>query len=262
MRATGLAASLVLALATPAHAACGEHPFAHAAASAKALVAPARLAMVGGAVVAPFVLAPSGADHAVRRWSQRDLGGKYDLEATSLAVPYALAGALAVGSFTTAVFQDCEGARVTNALLQSVLLAALASSALKLGIGRGYPTGGADPYAADRLADASRATQVDGPGHFGAWPSGHAAVSFAFAAALRTSLPRAGVFRFAGYALAASVSALMILGDHHWASDVLSGALLGEALGGAVGTGFTPSPRRASWTLVPAPTGLGIAGVF
>lgn len=254
----GLAVALLLAT-TPAHALCKDHPFAHAGRSWRALRQPTRLLTLAGAVVTPLVLAPTGADHAVRGFSQRH-GGRYDLEHVSLSVPYALTGALAVTSLSTAVLGDCEGARIGNALFQSVLVAALASSVLKIGIGRGYPTGGGDPYASNRLDDASRATHVDGPGHFGAWPSGHAAVTFAFASALRTAASRLGVLRFGGYVLAAGVSVGMILGDHHWASDVVSGALLGEALGSAIGTGFSKETR--SIALVPLPGGVGVAGSF
>ncbi len=259
--AAALAAPFLLLLAGPVHAACGQHPFAHAKVSARALAQPARLVTLAGAVLAPFALAPTGADHAVRVWTQREMHGRYDLEATSLIAPYALASALAVSSLSTAVFDDCEGARVSNALLQSVLIAAIASSALKLTFGRVHPSGGGDPYAANRLDDASRAIRLDGPGKLGAWPSGHAAVTFAFASALRTTLPRAGVFRFAGYALAAGVSGFLILGDHHWTSDVVSGALLGEALGSAIGTGFG-EPSRAGFALTPLPRGVALSGVF
>jgi hypothetical protein len=49
-------------------------------------------------------------------------------------------------------------------------------------------------------------------------------------------LPRdVGVLRYAGYVLATAVSAGMLYGDHHWTSDVISGALLGEAIGRSFG---------------------------
>jgi membrane-associated phospholipid phosphatase len=92
----------------------------------------------------------------------------------------------------------------------------------------------------------------------GAWPSGHAATTFAFAAAIRTSLPRrAGVFRYVGYVLATAVSAGMLLGDHHWTSDVLSGALLGEAIGRSFGGGADEGPA-----VVPSGAGLALGGAF
>lgn len=251
----------MLALYAPAAgAACREHPFAHAALSARAFVQPGRLALVAGAVAAPLVLSPSGADHEIRVVVQRDLGGRYDLETTTLVIPYALVAASATSVLIARVAGDCEGTRIASALLQSTVVAAALSATLKFALGRGYPTGAGDPYADDRLADATRATRWRGPPDFGAWPSGHSAVAFAFASALRTTLPRAGVLRFAGYALASGVGLGMIWGDHHWTSDVISGALLGEAVGSAIGTGFRG--REAAWSLVPMPGGAAIAGTF
>lgn len=259
-----LASALALALyATPVEAACGEHPFAHAGASARALLAPARLAAVAGAVVSPLVLGPTGADHRIRVQVQRELGGRYDLEELSLAAPYALTAATATGLLTSALVGDCTGTRVGSALLQSVLVAAALSASLKLALGRGHPTGGGDPYAADRLLDDGRPNRWHGPPELGAWPSGHAAVSFAFASALRTTLPRSGPWRFAGYLLASGVGLGMVWGDHHWASDVISGALLGEAVGSAIGTGFRGRPeQRSSWQLVPSLGGGALIGTF
>jgi hypothetical protein len=62
---------------------------------------------------------------------------------------------------------------------------------------------------------------------------------FAAAAAFRASNPELGVLSFAGYPLALGVAGGMWFGDHHWASDIVSGALLGEAIGGSVGRSFS-----------------------
>jgi len=48
-----------------------------------------------------------------------------------------------------------------------------------------------------------------------------------------------GVLSFSGYPLAVGVAGAMWLGDHHWASDIVSGALLGEAIGSSVGQSFS-----------------------
>ena len=259
-----LAAALALALyAAPAEAACGEHPFAHAGSSLRALVTPPRLLAVAGASIAPLVLGPSGADHHVRVFVQRDLGGRYDLEELTLVAPYALVAASATGLAASMLARDCTGTRVSSAVMQSMLVAAALSASLKLALGRGHPTGGGDPYASNRLQDEGRPNRWHGPPDFGAWPSGHSAVTFAFASALRTTLPRAGIWRYAGYVLAGGVGLGMIWGDHHWASDVVSGALLGEAVGGAIGTGFRPRTEpRTSWQLVPSVGGGAIVGTF
>src|SRR5690606_29411217 len=73
----------------------------------------------------------------------------------------------------------------------------------------------------------------------GAFPSGHTAFFFAAAGALRAASPESGLFRYVGYPVAAAVGFAMWYGDHHWASDVLSGALLGEAIGAAAGRAWS-----------------------
>jgi len=111
---------------------------------------------------------------------------------------------------------------------------------LKIGVGRQWPNGGADPSAPDRLEHPERA-QDFAPFQrgIGAWPSGHTAILFAGAAAFRASNPELGGWSFAGYPLALAVAGGMWFGDHHWASDILSGAMLGEAIGGSVGKSFS-----------------------
>jgi hypothetical protein len=70
------------------------------------------------------------------------------------------------------------------------------------------------------------------------------------AAAFRTAEPELGVLSWSGYPLALGVGAGMWLGDHHWASDIISGALLGEAIGGSVGRSFaTVDPDQADTKL-------------
>jgi hypothetical protein len=51
----------------------------------------------------------------------------------------------------------------------------------------------------------------------------------------------------------------MWIGDHHWASDIVSGALLGEALGSSVGYGFSGGESRQAprFGVVPAVDGAG-----
>ena len=136
--------------------------------------------------------------------------------------------------------------RVLVPLLQAGALTYGVVGLLKIGVGRQWPNGGADPSAADRLEHPERARDFTPfQRGVGAWPSGHTAVMFAFAAAFRASNPRLGWLSFAGYPLAVGVAGGMWFGDHHWASDIVSGALLGEAIGGSVGQSFSAGARRA-----------------
>jgi hypothetical protein len=208
---------------------------------------PLPVALGVAAVLPPIALAPTGADHEIRVFSQRELGGQYDLEPVSVVAPFALAGAALAGYGLSTAFAACESQRVHAALLQSVALSAGTVLLLKWVTGREFPSGRADPRAADRLEHPEYARRFE-PFAFRltAWPSGHSAVFFAGAASLRSVLPDAGVWRFAGYPFALAVGAGMWLGDHHWASDILSGALIGEAIGGSVGRAFLPEPEPSA----------------
>jgi membrane-associated phospholipid phosphatase len=246
-----------IAGAPDARAACIEHPASSLAPRLARLGEPVPLVLLGGAVVAPFVLAPTGVDQHARVFAERDLGGHYDAERITKIAPFSLTAALAVGYGVGLVEADCAATAVTARSLQAMGLAFLVMSISKLVVGRTYPAG--DPHAADRLVDDGRSTRAHPFESFGAWPSGHAAVTFAFAAAVRTSLPsRAGPLRYGGYALATAVSAGMMFSDHHWASDIVSGALLGEAIGRSVGAPLEAGRPRVE--LVPTGMGLAIVG--
>jgi membrane-associated phospholipid phosphatase len=235
-----VAAAIVTCRESTARASCAiEHPLTGLGTRLGRLGEPPSLALAAGAVAAPLVLAPTGADFGARTFYFRHLGAHYDAERISVTAPYALAAALGVGWSAAALEGDCASSRVANRALQAVGVAAAVAGVAKLAVGRTYPA--TDP--AHDLVDDGRAWRAAPFSMVGAWPSGHAATTFAFAAAIRTSLPhRAGVFRYVGYVLAAAVSAGMLLGDHHWTSDVLSGALLGEAIGRSFGGGSGEGP--------------------
>lgn len=248
------------ALAPSVSAACSASaPWSSLPETGAHLLEPIPLILAGGAVVAPLALAPTGGDHELRLVAQRRLGGSYDPEPVSVLAPYVLTGGLVVGFGVAAAFDLCEAQRPQAAMLQAVFLTAGTVLLLKLGTGRTWPNGGIDPNAADRLDHPEWAERFR-PWREGvaAWPSGHTAVMVAAAAALRASAPELGWARWIGYPLAAGVAAGMWLGDHHWASDILSGALLGEAIGGSVGRSFAPSGAEAILSLVPQPGGAAL----
>ncbi len=254
--------ALLLACALPAtaEATCeAAAPWDRLPRSAAELLAVEPLLLAAGAVVTPAVLAPSGADHELRVLAQVRLGGSYDPEPVSVLAPYVLTGGLIVGLGAAALLDSCEAQKPQAAMLQAVFLTAGTIALLKLGTGRGWPNGGGDPHAADRLEHPGWATHFR-PWREGlaAWPSGHTAVMVAAAAALRGSTPELGWARWLGYPLAAGVAAGMWLGDHHWASDILSGALLGEAIGGAVGRSFEGSAAGSALSFVPQAGGAAL----
>ncbi|HEX3777164.1 MAG TPA: phosphatase PAP2 family protein [Polyangiaceae bacterium] len=221
---------------------------------------PLPLALSVAAVAAPFGFAPTGLDQRLRVVAQRDLGGRPNLEPVSVWTPYVLGGGLLVGYAVSAALQSCRAERVLAPVLQAGVVTLASVSLLKFGVGRRFPNGESDPNAPDRLDHPERAHDFAPFGRgLAGWPSGHTAIMFSGAAAFRASNPELGVMSFAGYPFALAVAGGMWLGDHHYASDIISGALFGEAIGDSVGQSFahafdapgafTVLPTNAGWVV-------------
>jgi len=238
----GVACALVtLVTRVDAEPACVEtKPWSRLGTAAENFARPVPLALTWFAVISPLALAPTSADHQLRLVAQRDSFGEPKLEPVSIWTPYVLGGGVLIGYTVSAATGSCEAQRVLAPILQAGVLTYGIVGMLKVGVGRQWPNGGSDPHAPDRLEHPERA-QDFAPFQrgIGAWPSGHTAVMFAGAAAFRSSNPKLGWLSFAGYPLALGVAGGMWFGDHHWASDIVSGALLGEAIGGSVGKSFS-----------------------
>jgi membrane-associated phospholipid phosphatase len=225
------------------------------------LIRPRNMILVGASALPPIFLAPTGGDYALRRVAQDSLGGTYKLEPVSVVTPYVVAGVTAAVYVGGLITDHCEVQRTTSAMVQGMLTTVLTVGLTKWVTGRQWPNGGRDPYAADRLEHPEDAQNFRPfqRGLNAAFPSGHTALMFAAAAAFRASTPQAGWFRFAGYPFAIAVGMGMWVSDHHWASDILSGAMLGEALGSASGNAFRnieADPLTAF--LVPLPQGAAL----
>ncbi|MEI9941378.1 MAG: phosphatase PAP2 family protein [Pseudomonadota bacterium] len=234
-------AALAAPLPAQAEPACFEtKPWSRLGSSAKNFARPVPLALTTFAVLMPLTLAPTGVDHHLRVVAQRDLFGKPGLEPVSTWTPYVLGAGVLVGYGVSLAAGSCEVQRVLVPILQAGLFTYGAVTLLKFGVGRRWPNQDTNPQAPDRLDHPEYAHDfAPFQRGVGAWPSGHTAVMFAGAAAFRASNPELGVLSFAGYPLALGVASGMWLGDHHWASDIVSGALLGEAIGGSVGKSFS-----------------------
>lgn len=225
------------------------------------------LSLVAAAAVPPLTLIPSGLDHDLRVLSQRDLGGRYALEPVTPLVPYVAAGATLIGYGVSLAFDACGPRRTQAAMLQAFVLSVSVSASIKFVTGRQWPNGGRLPTMRDRLDHPERAGKFD-PFRLTitAFPSGHAATTFSLAAALRAANPDAGFAVWLGYPVAVGVGLGMWLGDHHWASDVISGALLGEAIGAAAGAAFSgataPAAAFGIWPVESGEMVAGFVGVF
>lgn len=223
---------------------CPALPWQHLEDTGSELVRPVPLVLIGSAALAPAVMAPTGLDHELRLIAQEDLGGRHDLEPYSVYAPYVLGSAVLVSYMVTATVGGCDVQRPQAAVLQAMALSFGSTVLLKWAVGREWPNAGLDPESPDRLDYPERAETFSPFQTVGSWPSGHTSFMFAAAAAFRTSAPELGVVSWLGYPLALGVAAGMWLGDHHWASDIVSGGLLGEAIGSSVGRGFAPSAER------------------
>jgi hypothetical protein len=118
--------------------------------------------------------------------------------------------------------------------------------------------------------------------HYRSFFSGHSAFSFTGAALICVhhfenellGSPWDGVSCAAGYAVAATTASFRVVADVHYASDVLLGATIGtlvgygvpllhyRKLGGASRDREQSASPKLQLTLVPAPNGVGVLGVF
>jgi membrane-associated phospholipid phosphatase len=172
------------------------------------------------------------------------LEGRHNIEPYSVLAPYVLAGGVFVGYVTSLGVSACDWQRPQAAMLQAMVLTTGSVVLLKFAVGREWPNAGENPNNPDRLDHPERAEHFTPFQSFGSWPSGHTAVMFSAASSFRTSASELGVVAWLGYPFALGVAGGMWIGDHHWASDIISGALLGEAIGSSVGRAFALPERR------------------
>ncbi len=199
------------------------------------------LLLYGGAVAATGVMAFGGLDQDVRVDVQQHLVAPAYGDASFYA-GYLVPALVAPGVYVVGLL--AHDRRVTgagSAALQALGVALLTMSVLKIGTGRAYPTNGGDPSAPDRLdhpdyAHSFRPFQTLWP--LPAWPSGHTLGTISVAAALTGYLPDQWWIPALGYPLGLAIGFGMIVGDSHWGSDVVAGALIGHAIGYSIGRSF------------------------
>ena len=237
------------------------NPFAHMHRFGQQLITERSIAMLGTAGLVFPAMMQSGADAALSRLVTEEWQVPHRPEPVSVYGVWVV-GAATILSYPIAVLtQDCDAMRVTSALLLALGSTQALSITMKFTFGREWPHN----YPPDPWNDYSKELQPFQAG-LGAWPSGHTASMFAIAAALRAANPEWGVWAWSGYPFAVGVGMAMWLGNHHWASDVVSGALMGEAIGHAAGmslrkNGDAPTVDVA---ILPSPGGgmVSVAGTF
>jgi membrane-associated phospholipid phosphatase len=274
----GLTAGVLTALAapTPVHAQgvapalpTGQPPSLATSSAAPPVSAPARvplpwdslgddladaftgsnLLFYGGAVAITGEMAFGGGDQGVRVAVQN-----------SLVAPVFADGAYYAGYVLPAIVPpvvyvlglvdgDREAAAAGCAAIQALGIELLVTSVVKIGAGRPYPLDGGDPNAPTRLDHPDYPRQFHPFGSvwpLPAWPSGHTAATTAVAAALASSYPDHPWVGVVGYSLALAIGAGLVVGDRHWTSDVVAGALVGHAIGYSVGSAFRRRARGES----------------
>ena len=223
--------------------------------------------LFGGAILATGAMAQSGLDHSVRVAVQNHLASPAYGDA-AFYTGYILPAVAAPAIWVVGLAAGDDGATSAgSAAIQALAVTLATTGLLKWSTGRAYPTNGGDPAAPDRLdhpAFARTFTPFAGP--LLAWPSGHTSATVSLVAALTAYAPERLVIPLVGYPLAAAIGFGMVVGDRHWTSDVLAGALIGQAIGWSIGANFRARARgQAPPRLQLGPTGpstLGVSGTF
>lgn len=170
----------------------------------------------------------------------RDIGNLY-----GTGLP---AGVAVIGLYGGGLIFDAPGVRLAGRhIVQSLIYAGLATTALKYVIGRHRP------YTNDGPQTYS---PFKGPDQFHSLPSGHSTVAFAVSSSLAADIdnPWATVGL---YSLATLTAMSRIYSDAHWLSDTFLGAAIGTACGwGVVHLHDTGGPEHSSFYLIPSPSSI------
>ncbi len=226
---------------------------------------------ISAAFVATGVMSYSGADGAIEGAVQRHAmapGYGAVMVVTGFILPPLTAGALyATGAFAG----QPELAQAGVVAAQALAVTMGATVLLKWVTGRPFPLNG---YARDdsaRLGHPEFAREWEPfklRQGIGAWPSGHTSVSVSVAAALTAYFPDNRWLPWVAYPVAASIAAGMLVGEHHWGSDIVAGALFGHAIGDAMGrqmrsgTNTTAARRFMFAPLAGAEWGISVIGAI
>jgi hypothetical protein len=135
-----------------------------------------------------------------------------------------------------------------DAVESEVIAAGIVTPLLKWAFGRTRPSQGGDGDEYDAFSSKQ------------SFPSGHATEAFALASVVATR-SEGWVVPTVAYGLAAAVGFARMNDQAHYASDVVTGALIGTLVGRSVVHRHTEAPeKQASWTVMPfvVPRGAGL----
>lgn len=179
---------------------------------------PIRLWHLGAAIGGVALV--SLADNDVQHWVvDHRTQGEQDLAKTwqrlgEGTVPVSIAlGSIAVGLVVRRPAITRTGERVAT----SLVIATLIGRGMKKAVGRSRPSEAGDQYQFDPFGDPN------------AFPSGHTLTAFALSATLADAVDNQWA-DVGLYTLAAGTGVSRLVGNHHWLSDVVGGALLGTTV--------------------------------
>jgi membrane-associated phospholipid phosphatase len=199
-----------------------------------------------GAVAGTAALVVTGADQTIRDGVEQHLGSSAYGNAANLT-GYVLPGVVAAGGWVTGLAAgDRELTGAGSATVQALAVTLGATFVLKIGVGRAY--------APESARDFAPFQSWAWP--FPAWPSGHAASATSVVAALTGYYGADELWiPLVGYPVAAGIAFGMLVGDEHWTSDLIAGAVLGQCVGWSIGRAFRARARgestASSFTIVP-----------
>jgi membrane-associated phospholipid phosphatase len=218
------------------------------------------LLFYAGAVGASAALAFSGADESIHNVVVNHIGsnGYGDVaDVTGYILPAVVAPAVWL---TGLAFGDREATGAGSAAVQALVFTVVTVSVLKIGVGREYPP-----------ADAHTFTPFQSwTPPFPAWPSGHSSSTTSIVAALTGYYGSDKLWiPLVGYPIGFAIDFGMLLGDQHWTSDLIAGAVIGQCIGWSVGRAFRArahgeAPPKVSLVPLTGPSlhGVAVAGAW
>lgn len=220
----------------------------------------ANLLFYAGAVGASAALAFSGADESIHDTVVDHIGSNGYGNAVNIT-GYILPAVAAPAVWLTGLaFRDRDATGAGSAAVQALVFTVLTVSVLKVGVGREYPP-----------ADARTFTPFQSwTPPFPAWPSGHSSSTASVVAALTAYYGSDKLWiPLVGYPISLAIDVGMLLGDQHWTSDLVAGAIIGQCIGWSVGRAFRArahgdAPATVSLVPLAGPSmqGAGIAGTW
>jgi membrane-associated phospholipid phosphatase len=218
------------------------------------------LLFYAGAFGASAALAFSGADESIQDAVVKRIGSNGYGEVTNVT-GYILPAVVAPAVWLTGLaFKDRDAVGAGSAAVQALVFTVLTVSVLKISIGRDYPPGDGHTFTPFQNWTPP----------FPAWPSGHSSSTTSVVAALTGYYGSDELWiPLIGYPLGFAIDFGMLVGDQHWTSDLVAGAVFGQCIGWSVGRAFRArahgdAPAKVTLLPLTGPSlqGLAVAGTW